>query len=183
MTQSNRPTRRGRPSKYSPALCERVESTAEHGATLVQIAVACDVCTSTVKTWMREFPEFSAAVTRARARADAPVESALYHAALSGDNVAIKIWLSNRRPHEWSDAKRVEVKRAGGGAIEYANVSDADLIAEAEAIIGASKARASADDARVRLTSAVDRIAGATIDPRMLSDGVLDALEAATVDE
>lgn len=56
----------GRPSLYRPEYCERVIELGKEGKLLVGIACALSVDRKTLAYWAEEFPEFSAALTRAR---------------------------------------------------------------------------------------------------------------------
>lgn len=55
-------------------------------------------------------PEFVELLAGARDRADATIEEALYVKAAQGNIAAIQMWLFNRRPEEWRDVKRIEIK-------------------------------------------------------------------------
>lgn len=113
----------GRPTSYDAKIhVPLVETTVKDGATLTQIAAVCGVDTATVKNWMRDHPEFFAAVMRARDKADAPVISKAYTTALGGDQKAIDRWLHNRRPDEFPGQQRVEVSGPEGGAIKHEQV-------------------------------------------------------------
>lgn len=80
----------------------------------------------TVVNRMNADPKFAAAVERAEMEANEAVENALFEAALSGNVIAIQVWLYNRMAERWKD------KRA------------AAAVAQAVAVSGDAEARATA---------------------------------------
>jgi hypothetical protein len=62
------------------------------GATMPQLADYLEVGLSTVKKWMNEFPEFSAAVNKGRKEADANVAHGFYKSAAGHEIVEEKIF-------------------------------------------------------------------------------------------
>lgn len=131
----------GRPSKYdAPTHTAAVLLSAARGATMSEIARACEITTETAYQWMKIHPEFSDAVTRAKAAADDQVVNALYRRALGNhivppDTKACTVWLGNRRPQEWRDTARIELTGANGGPIEHADATEKQAVREAEAIL------------------------------------------------
>lgn len=124
----------GRPSKYHEGFCHLVEQATIIGAIKPELAVLLGVGGDTVDRWMREFPQFQAAIKRGRERADAQVEKALHARALGyshpedkifchegaiitaetvkhypPDTAAAFIWLKNRQPGIWRDRMDVNV--------------------------------------------------------------------------
>lgn len=102
----------------------------------------------TVERWIREKPEFRAAVLEGRELADAKVAKSLYRRATGWEQPAVKImqhegqpvivdyterfpadtgaaihWLNNRRPDNWRSRSTNEVFGKGGGPIQI-TVSD-----------------------------------------------------------
>ena len=85
----------------------------------------------TVVNRMNDDPKFAVAVEKAEMEANEVVENALYAAALSGNVVAIQVWLYNRTPERWKDksaatavavagavsATDLQVARARAGAV------------------------------------------------------------------
>lgn len=59
----------------------------------------------TVVNRMNADPKFAAEVERAEMEANEQVENALYEAALSGNVVAIQVWLYNRMRERWADRR------------------------------------------------------------------------------
>lgn len=54
--------------------------------------------------------DFKELIQEACERADATIEETLYAIAARGNLGAIQMWLFNRKPQEWRDVKRIEVK-------------------------------------------------------------------------
>lgn len=79
-----------RPSRYDPSthpsLAERLCLT---GATDADLAMAFEVCESTINNWKQKHREFSDSMTRGKAVADAAVVKALYERAL-GYRIVVK---------------------------------------------------------------------------------------------
>lgn len=61
----------GAPSKYDPAYCDAIITHCRDGASITSFAASIGVCRDTITNWANEFPEFFAAVKRAKAAAAA----------------------------------------------------------------------------------------------------------------
>jgi hypothetical protein len=61
----------GKPSSYSPALCERAVALGKRGHSWAGIAREFNISRSTLNDWERQFPAFADALARARAAAQA----------------------------------------------------------------------------------------------------------------
>ena len=117
-------------SKYDKdKVLAAIESTVDMGATMAQIATACGISQCTLYEWVKKYPEISEPIARARCRADAPAENAVYKAVLKGDVNAAKWWLINRQRGEWSETNRVEVSGPEGKPIETAALDYAEVVA------------------------------------------------------
>lgn len=57
----------GRPTKYNPDYCEQVIQLGKQGKSRVQIACELDVDPKSLRDWADAHPEFSLALTRAKA--------------------------------------------------------------------------------------------------------------------
>lgn len=55
-------------------------------------------------------PVFREIVEAARDRADGTIEAALFRLAKNGNLGAMQMWLYNRKPADWKDVRRIEVK-------------------------------------------------------------------------
>lgn len=85
------PSKGGRPSKYRPEYAKQSYHLALLGATDADLASAFSVRLSTVALWKRRQPEFSDALKRGKAEADANVAKSLYRRALGYSHPAVKI--------------------------------------------------------------------------------------------
>ena len=124
----------GRPTVYRPETAVLAEKLCLLGATDAQLADALDVCETTISTWKSVHPEFSGALKKGKATADAEVAASLFHRANGYSHDAVKIvadaktgaehivpytehyppdttacifWLKNRRPDLWRDTHEV----------------------------------------------------------------------------
>jgi len=118
---TDKPIKRGRPSKLPALDLGAVRSLAAMGGTDEQIAQALGISRSTLSKY-KDHPEFQDALKKGKDDADLLVVSALYNKAKSGDTVAMIFWLKNRRPREWRDKHDIE----HGGEVK----SDNRLIVE-----------------------------------------------------
>jgi predicted transcriptional regulator len=84
------------------------------------------VTRQTVSAYIKENPAFADEVSLAELDATEPVEDALYQAALSGNVVAIQVWLYNRASEQWKDKRQLKTEITGkdGGAIEIESPTD-----------------------------------------------------------
>jgi transcriptional regulator with XRE-family HTH domain len=123
----------GRPSKFTPELIEQVEKLAKLGLTDEELADVLDIATSTLYEWKKNEPQFSEAIKRGKAIADANVADRLYQRAMGfehdseeikvvdgevervpirkiypPDSVAAIFWLTNRQPGIWKHKKVVD---------------------------------------------------------------------------
>ena len=108
------------------------------GFTLQEVAQTIGKSVRTLGRWSRQYPEMRAALKEGVDASDARVESSLFDKALSGDVTACIFWLKNRRPDAWRDKANIEHTGKDGGPIAIQDAADADLIAEAEAILAAA---------------------------------------------
>ena len=67
----------------------------------------------TVLDYKKRDPEFASLADDAEMDANEEVEDALYMAATSGNVVAIQVWLYNRWPDRWRDARQAKVEISG----------------------------------------------------------------------
>jgi len=125
----------GRPTVYCTETAVLAEKLCLLGATDAQLAEALDVCETTINTWKSAHPEFSEALKKGKARADAEVAASLFHRAKGYSHDAVKIvadaktgaehivpytehyppdttacifWLKNRRPDLWRDKHDID---------------------------------------------------------------------------
>lgn len=147
----------GRPSSYSPALCDRAVALGMKGQTWAGIARAFNISRNTLNEWEGMYPEFKDALGRARAAAQAHLED---HGRrnLKADRYQAQVWGKLISVHD--DYKEV---RAGNG-IEIATdflqaiseVADRRKLAQAQPGDGAkvvdvaSSFEPSADPAKAR---------------------------------
>ncbi len=82
-TKKTKPPKVGRP-KWIPPKIDDVEALATRGLTEKQIAEALGVCYDTLNERKKEFPEFSAAIKRGKAKGIGVIASKLYQSAVKG---------------------------------------------------------------------------------------------------
>jgi hypothetical protein len=102
----------GRPSKYDPAFCDEVRDFLKDGYSVAAFAGHIGVSYSTVKLWMADHDEFSAAVKDAQASATLWWENRARDVAMgaevSGNPTIIIFGLKNRAASEWKDKTEQE---------------------------------------------------------------------------
>ena len=79
------------------------------GARRGAAAEAVGVTRQTVHNHLKAHPEFAEEVSRAEMEANDLVVDALFQAAISGNVVAIQVWLYNRVPEEWADKRNLRL--------------------------------------------------------------------------
>lgn len=122
------PVKRGRPSKFTPAMLKQARFLAARGATDSELADFFEVSESTLNLWKLKHGEFSESLKEGKAIADSRVQAALFQRAVGysypdthvsnhqgtvtltpimkhypPDTTAAIFWLKNRRPEEWRD--------------------------------------------------------------------------------
>lgn len=146
----------GRPTKYKPEYAVTAKALAKLGATNQEMAEAFGVSQSTLKLWVVQHEEFSAAIKLGKDVADTRVEDALFNRAMGysheetdirvvdgaimmtpvikhypPDTTAAIFWLKNRKPQEWRDKRETELS----GGLNVSTMSDSEIerrIAELE---------------------------------------------------
>lgn len=91
--------------KRRMAFIEAIEGGMRRGVAARKIGVH----PNTIIRWMAQSPKFKEAVDAAERIANDHIEDALYEAAVSGNVVAIQVWLYNRVPERWGDKRSVQV--------------------------------------------------------------------------
>lgn len=127
----------GRPTKYKPEFCETVIEVGAYGGWISEMAEACDVHRSTMDEWASIHPEFSAAFTRAKQKAQSWFEIQ-GREGLTADKFNSALWqkqMSARHRDEYTE--RREVSGPAGGAIQTEEVGSgaAKVAAYLDAIV------------------------------------------------
>lgn len=121
-----------RPSEYDPSFCDLVIEEGKKGKSIVQMALACGVCRTTLKTWAAEHPEFLAAFTLAKEYSLQWWESVAQTHMIEEPGAAKLnhgIWsrsMAARFPDDYTEKKQTELTGANGGPIKGLNVSFVD---------------------------------------------------------
>jgi len=111
----------GRPTLYKPEYCEKVIEVGKDGGSITAMALACDVSKQTVHDWAERIPEFSDALTRARAlsllwwetKAKDNVDNAKFNSSLW------KMMVGSQHREEYGEMKRaLEITGKDGGPIQ-----------------------------------------------------------------
>ena len=82
-----------------------IERLAGRGFRLDDIAIACDVSTSTLRRW-KELPEVKKSYTKGRIQATSDIAGRLYTLAMEGEVAACIFWLKAQAG--WSDRPQAE---------------------------------------------------------------------------
>lgn len=101
----------GRPTKYDPKYCDMIVEHMSEGASATSFAAEIDVSRSTITEWADTYPEFSAAVTRAKAKCAAWWERVGRTNAVTGNgNATLVIFgLKNMGAEDWRDKQEIEM--------------------------------------------------------------------------
>lgn len=116
----------GRPTKYEPRFCDEVVADMAEGYSLTAFAGRIGVSKSTLNEWMDAHPEFSDAVSCAKAARLRKWEGLGLDVAAKGSGgpgaaTVIVFGLKNMGDDEWTDTTKQEV--SGGLTV---NISDGD---------------------------------------------------------
>lgn len=111
-----------RPTDYKPEYCDQVIEWGRMGKSLTWMASRLDISRETIYDWVKTKPEFSDAITRAKAHAQAHWED-LGEVGLSTQGFNASVYtksMAARFPEDWRDNKAVELTGANGGAVQTA---------------------------------------------------------------
>jgi hypothetical protein len=127
----------GRPSDYRQEYCQQVMDYMAKGYSLSAFAGSIKQSRDTMYEWMGTHPEFSDAVTRARAMRLVPWEERLMTVEKSGEVAATIFALKNTDPEEWREVRYANFDHN----VKIETLSDEQLLAIAsgrrEASVGA----------------------------------------------
>lgn len=111
-----------RPTDYDPAYCEQVLGWGAQGKSITWMAAQLDVSRECIYEWMRVHPEFSDAISRAKAKAQAWWEDK-GETGMVAPGFNAGIWtksMAARFPEDWREKSETALTGAGGGAIQQA---------------------------------------------------------------
>lgn len=133
MSDEDRPKHPGgRPTKYDPVYCDMVGPFMAQGYSLTAFAGEIDVSRSTIELWTKEHPEFSGAVSRAKAKTLLSWETRARQCGdgLLGNGAAgmIAFALKNFGGDDWRDKQEVEHSGKGGGPIQTVGIVSNDPV-------------------------------------------------------
>lgn len=106
-----------RPSKLTPEIQTRLCRLLQAGNTHEVSAEACGINVSTFYRWVRDKPEFAAAVEQAEAEAEAVLVARISQAAANGSWRAAGWLLERRNPDKWGREGRSESASAPSDAV------------------------------------------------------------------
>lgn len=98
----------GRPSEYRPEYCQAVIDCMAQGFSLTAFAGSIRVAKDTVYEWIKTHPQFSDAVSRARAARVLHLERKLLSSRKGAETSAAIFALRNADPSEWRDIKHMD---------------------------------------------------------------------------
>ena len=110
----------GRPTVYKSEFCARAVELGALGKSLCQISADFHVSQETLRLWMRDIPDFFAAMAEARSLSQAHWEDLGYDGMRnrSIDGGLYSRSMSARFPNDWSDRSKIEHTGKDGAAIE-----------------------------------------------------------------
>lgn len=109
----------GRPTKYRPEMCEQVIGWGAAGKSRTWMAGKLGVDRSTIDEWARNFPDFSLALTRAKALEqmwweDKGQECIMMPQGMTFSQSAWSRSMAARFPDEWRESTKSETELKGG---------------------------------------------------------------------
>lgn len=123
----------GAPLRYKEEYCDLIEEKMGEGFSFTAVAGIIGVSKSTISHWRETYPEFGAAVDRAKAKRLLHWEKAALDVAASGGAgsraTMITFGLRNTGDGEWSDLQRQEISGPNGGPIKTETTSARELLA------------------------------------------------------
>jgi hypothetical protein len=121
---------RGRPSKYTPEVVERICYSLSQGNTRTTAVTCAGVSMPTFHTWMNEFPDFSDAIKRAEEQAVEHYVNVI-HTASTQTWQAAAWYLERRRKEDFGKQDKVDITTNGK---DINGMSVEDMVAELERI-------------------------------------------------
>jgi hypothetical protein len=121
---------RGRPSKYTPEIIERICYSLSQGNTRTTAAICAGISKETFYQYLNEFPDFSDAIKRAEEQAIEHYVNVIH--AASGQTWQAAAWyLERRRPADFSKQDKVDITTNGK---DINGMSVEEMLAELERI-------------------------------------------------
>jgi hypothetical protein len=121
---------RGRPSKYTPEVVERICYSLSQGNTRTTAATCAGISMETFAVYVREFPEFSDAIKRAEEQAVEHYVNVI-HTASTQTWQAAAWYLERRRKEDFGKQDKVDITTNGK---DINGMSVEDMVAELERI-------------------------------------------------
>lgn len=109
-----------RPTEYKQEYCEQVIEHGKAGKSIAWMASFFDVNKDTIYEWAKVHPEFSDALTRAKAHSQAWWEDK-GQAGMESPGFGASVWsrsMAARFPEDWRESKGVELTGAKGGPVQ-----------------------------------------------------------------
>ena len=122
----------GRPTKYTPEMCDRVIEMGKTGASKYEMAMELGIAMDTFTDWQNNNPQFSAAVKRSTEFSQAWWEKQgrlATFGGVEGFNATSFIFnMKNRFRHDWRDKQENELTGPDGtplqiGLVDYASLA------------------------------------------------------------
>ena len=111
----NPPVRKGRPTKYSDEIAERICTTISHGMPLLHAASFAGISHETFYNWQRKHPKFSQKIEEAKARGIAARLKVISEASRN-DYRAACWWLEHVYPEHFAK-NRIELTGVDGAPL------------------------------------------------------------------
>lgn len=113
----------GRPTKYTPEMCDIVEKCGEAGGTVTEMAQACGVVVSTLYEWEKNHPDFSESFTRAQEMAETffarRLRDGLALPPSEFQGAANLKYMAQRFQERWSEKQKLEHSGPSGEAMSF----------------------------------------------------------------
>lgn len=102
----------GRPTSYNPDYCDQVIQWGAEGKSITWMAAQLDVSRECIYEWGRVYPEFSDALSRARAKAQAHWED-MGHSGIYAPGFNGSVWVKSmaaRFPEDWREKTEQKIE-------------------------------------------------------------------------
>lgn len=127
----------GRPTEYREEFCQTVVRLGREGKSKAYMAAELGCSRQTLDNWTATYPEFLDAMTRAVALSQAWWEDAGQNG-MTADKFNGSVWsrsMAARFPDDWRETNRQEHSGPNGGAIPFANMTEAEIDARLAAAL------------------------------------------------
>jgi hypothetical protein len=109
--KTNAKNQKGRPSKYTADICERIPEMFTNGESQNEVAAGLGIDRDTFKEWKKKYPEFKKAVSLGLERSEAWWEKLGRAGATGKISINAPVWIFNMKNRfKWKDKSEIETQ-------------------------------------------------------------------------